>query len=111
MLALLPALLAALFGAWCGTLSGGATAAGAAAAALALLGTLVAAGVPLPDPLRLGRAGRLLPPALGLAAAGSAWASPAARAGWVGLLLLPAFLVLPAAVGRCWRGEPARRRG
>ncbi len=111
LLALLPALLAALFGAWCGTLSGGATAAGAAAAAGALFAALLAAGVPLPDPLRLGRAGRLLPPALWLAAAASAWASPAPRAGRVGLLLLPAFLALPAAVGRCWASDAARRRG
>ena len=104
MLAFLPALLAALFGVWCGTLSGGATAAGATASALALLAAVAAVGFPLPDPLRLGRAGRWLPAALWIAAAGSAWASPVPRAGRVGLVLLPAFLVLPAAVARCWRG-------
>lgn len=115
MLALLPALLAALFAFWCGNLSGGATAAGAAASALALLGVVAAAGVPIQfdhwDPLRLGRAGRLLPPALWLAALGSLAASPVPRAGRVGVALLPAFLALPAVVARCWRSEPARRRG
>jgi hypothetical protein len=104
VIAFLPALLAALFGVWCGTLSGGATAAGATASALALLGTVTAVGFPLPDPLRLGSAGRWLPAALWIAAAGSAFASPVPRAGRVGLLLLPAFLVLPAAVERCWAG-------
>ncbi len=66
--------------------------------------------MPLPDPLRLGRAGRLLPAALWLAAVGSAVASPVPRAGRLGLLLLPAFLVLPAAVERCWSGGAAPRR-
>ncbi len=115
MLALLPALLAALFAVWCGNLSGGATAAGAAASALSLLGVLVVAGAASPsdlcDPLRLGRAGRLLPPALWLAALGSLAASPVPRAGRVGIALLPAFLALPAAVARCWADESARRRG
>src|SRR5262249_12479554 len=111
VLALLPALLAALFAGWCGNLAGGATAAGAAASALALLGALAATGVPWADPLRLGRAGRLPPPALWPAAAGSLAASPVPRAGRVGIVLLPAFLGLPAAVARCWRDEAARRIG
>jgi O-antigen ligase len=109
----LPAFALALLAAWCGALLGGATAAGSAAAVALTLGTLLAVGAPAPwrDPLRLGRAGRLLPTALWLAAAASCWASPVRRAGTAGLLLLPAFLLLPAAVARCWRGAAARRKG
>jgi O-antigen ligase len=109
----LPAFALALLAAWCGALLGGATAAGSAAALALTLGTLLVMGAPAPwrDPLRLGWAGRLLPTALWLAAAASWWASPVRRAGTVGLLLLPAFLLLPAAVARCWRGEAARRTG
>jgi O-antigen ligase len=33
------------------------------------------------------------------------------RAGTTGLVLLPAFLFLPAAFARCWREEAARRQG
>jgi hypothetical protein len=111
MAALVPPLLLALFGAWCGTFAWGATAAASAVAAVALLGTLLWTGPAWQDPLRLGRAGRLLPPALWIAAAASAWASPVPRAGWVPVLLLPAFLALPGAVERCWRREEDRRRG
>ena len=46
-----------------------------------------------------------------LAVAVSWWISPVERAGRVGLLLLPAFLLLPAAVAECWRGADERRRG
>src|SRR6185436_17248990 len=95
--------------AWCGTLAGGATFAGSAATALSLLGLLAWIGTSWRDPLRLGRAGRWLPVALWLFAALSAAASPVPRAGIVGLLLLPAFLGLPGAVARCWRGEAGRQ--
>ena len=81
MLPFLPALLASLFGVWCGTFSGGATWAGSAAAVVLPLAFLAAAGVDARDPLRLGRAGRLLPVALWIALAASAWASPVPRAG------------------------------
>ena len=111
MRSLLPGLLVALFGLWAGTFAGGATAAGAAAGHLALLGTLLLVGADGLDPLRLGRAGRLLPMALVVALAASWWASPVPRAGSVGLLLLPAFLWLPSMVERCWRTEDDRRRG
>jgi O-Antigen ligase len=107
----IPALTLALLAAWCGTLHGGATAAGSTAAALALLAVLLILGAPWRDPLALGRAGRLLPLALWLAVALSWWASPVRRAGTVGLLLLPAFLLLPAALARCWRDEGDRRQG
>jgi hypothetical protein len=111
MLPLLPALLAALSGVWCGTFSGGAGWAGSAVAALLPLVLLAAAGVDVRDPLRLGRAGRLLPAALWIAVAASAWASPVPRAGRVVLVLLPAYLALPGAVARCWSSKTARRIG
>jgi hypothetical protein len=106
-----PALTLALLAAWCGTLQGGVTAAGSTAALVALVAVLAVLGAPWRDPLGLGRAGRLLPLALWLAAAASWWASPVRRAGTVGLVLLPAFLLLPAALARCWREEPDRRQG
>jgi hypothetical protein len=107
----LPALLLALFGLWCGTFEQGATFAGWTAACAAVLGILLWAGTGWKDPLRLGAAGRFLPLALWIAVAASGWASPVSRAGKVGILLLPAFLLLPAAVARCWEGEPERRQG
>ncbi|MGB5999168.1 MAG: O-antigen ligase family protein, partial [Thermoanaerobaculia bacterium] len=55
--------------------------------------------------------GRWLPLALVLVVAASWWASPVERAGRVGLVLLPAFLLLPAAVAECWRRQDERRRG
>jgi O-antigen ligase len=110
----LPALLLALLASWCGTLQGGATAAGGTAAVallLAMSATTATTGTPWRDPLALGRAGRLLPLALWLWVALSWWASPVRRAGTVGLILLPAFLLLPAALARCWREERDRRIG
>src|SRR5258708_33620591 len=60
---LIPPLLAALFGGWCGNLLGGATAAGSCAALAALLLTLAACGGPWRDPPRLGRVAAPAPPA------------------------------------------------
>ena len=111
MAGLAPALLLALFGAWCGTYAWGAASPAGAVAAASLLGVLFWAGAPWRDPLRLGGAGQLLPAALWIAVAGSAWASPVPRAGRVAVVLLPAFLALPGAVERCWRREADRRRG
>jgi O-antigen ligase len=108
---LAPALAAALFGAWCGTFWGAATFAGAVAGEAVLLAAALWAGLPGLDPLRLGRAGRLLPLALLITIAASAWASPVPRAGRTALILLPAFLLVPAAVARCWADEKARRVG
>ena len=108
---LLPALTLALLAAWIGTLQGGATAIGSTAAVVALLAMVSIPGTPWRDPLALGRAGRLLPLALWLWVALSWWASPVRRAGTAGLVLLPAFLLLPAAVARCWRAEEDRRIG
>lgn len=111
MAGLIPSLLLALFGAWCGTFAWGASSPAAGASALALLGVLFWAGFPWRDPLRLGATGRLLPPALWVAVAASCWASPVPRAGWVAVLLLPAFCGIPAVVERCWRREADRRWG
>jgi O-antigen ligase len=111
MLPFLPAFLAALSGIWCGTFSGGASWAGSTAAAVLPLILLATAGAVTGDPLRLGRAGRLLPVAFWIASAASAWASPVPRAGRVALILLPAYLALPGAVARCWSREVGRRLG
>jgi hypothetical protein len=111
MAGLAPPLLLALFGAWCGTFAWGPDSPASAVAAVSLLGLLLWTGPSWQDPLRLGASGRLLPPALWIAMAASAWASPVPRAGWVPLLLLPAYLALPEAVERCWRREEDRRRG
>jgi hypothetical protein len=111
MAGLVPSLLLALFGAWCGTFAWGTSSAASAAAALSLLGILLWTGAPWQDPLRLGTAGRLLPPALWIAVAASCWSSPVPRAGWMAVLLLPAFCGLPGAVERCWRRETDRRHG
>ncbi len=108
---LIPPLLLLLFGAWCGTFAGSAGFAGSTIGAVALLATLAAVGTPWKDALGLGRLGRLLPPALWIAAAVSAWRSPVPRASWMGLLLLPAFLMMPGSVARCWSRESGRRLG
>jgi len=104
-----PLLLLALAAAWCGTLWGGATAAGASVASCGVLALLAWWGAPWRDPLRLGAWGRLLPPALWLAAAASWSLSPVRRAGTVGLLLLPAYLLLAGAIADAWREEGGRR--
>jgi O-Antigen ligase len=109
--ALVPALLAALYAGWCGNLLGGVTAAGSTTALVALLLTLAVFAGPWRDPLRLGGAWRLAPLCLWLAAAASAWLSPVPRAGLAAVALLPAYLSLPGAVARCWEGEAARRLG
>jgi len=108
---LVPALLAALYAGWCGNLLGGVTAPGSTAALAALLLTLGIFAGPWRDPLRLGRAWRLAPLGLWLAAAVSAWLSPVPRAGLAAVVLLPAYLGLPGAVARCWESEAARRLG
>jgi hypothetical protein len=111
MYGLIPPLLLALFGAWCGTFAWGPSWPASAAGVLALLGSLLWIAPPWRDPLRLGPTGRLLPWALWIALAASAWASPVPRAGWVALILLPVFLALPGVVERCWRRERDRRWG
>lgn len=107
----IPPLLLLLFGAWCGTFLGSASSWGSTAGILALLGTLAVVGSPWEDPLRLGRFGRLLPLALWLVVGASAYLSPVSRAGRMAFLMLPAFLLLPGAVARCWSREEDRRPG
>lgn len=106
MTGLIPPLLLLLFGGWCGTFAGSASAAGSTVGAAVLLGMVVMA--PWRDPLRLGRFGSFLPPMLWIVAAVSAWRSPVPRASWMALLLLPAFLLLPAAMARCWNRLSSR---
>ena len=110
MYGLLPPLLLALFGAWCGTFAWGPSWPASAAAALALLGSCSGSRPPGATPCGWAPTGRLLPWALWIALAASGWASPVPRAGWLGVVLLPAFLLLPAVVERCWRPAEDRRR-
>jgi O-antigen ligase len=109
--ALLPALFLGTLTLSTGTFPGGATFGGASLTQAATLAFCLLAAVSWPDPLGLGSKGRWLPLALVLVVAASWWASPVERAGRVGLLLLPAFLLLPAAVAQCWRGGDERRQG
>lgn len=108
---LVPAVVLALFAAWCGTLPGGASALGAIGAHAALLG-LAALGLDRwSDPLGQAKTGRV---ALGLAAVlalGSLAASPVPRAGRTGLVVAALLLLVPAAVARLWATPEARRRG
>ncbi len=92
-------------------LPGGATAAGAIGVQALVLAAALFAAPAWVQPLALGRRGRFLLPALWLTAAAAAWASPVSRAGLVAALTLPAWLLVPAAVARCWPGRRERRRG
>lgn len=105
-----PALVLLLFTAWAGTFEGAASAAGATVGGAALLIALVWGGLRF-DPLGLGRGGRYLLAGLLVVLVASAWASPVPRAGLEGLLLLPAWMTLPAAVALCWQRPGDRRRG
>ncbi len=107
--ALAPALVLALFGLWSGTFYGGAGGAAQLVGAATLIVFAVGLGGGVADPLRLGRRGRFLPPALWVATLASLIASPVPRAGTLILATLPLVLLIPAAVERCW-SEPARRR-
>ena len=108
-MAFLPGALLVLFAFWCGSFPGGATATGAAGGMVLLLGAALAAAPAWGDPLRLGRLGRFVPAFLFIVVAASLWVSSVPRAGRVALLMLPAWLLLPAFVARCWRGENGRR--
>jgi len=122
MRVLLPAALVALFAGWCGTFYYGAGAAAVGVGHAALLG-LAAWAWRGWDPLRLGPRAKVLPPLLWLWVLLAMRASPVPRAGWLAAALLPALLVLPAAIARCWYppddpsgpgdrdGEESRLRG
>jgi O-antigen ligase len=92
-------------------LPGGASAAGAIVLHVLLLAAALFAAPGWRQPLALGRRGRFLPLALWVTVVAAAWASPVPRAGRVAVALLPAWLLLPAAVARCWPGRRERRRG
>jgi hypothetical protein len=110
-MSLLPALLLACFAFWSGTFPGSASfPAGAVGQGLVLAAALLGAGS-WRDPLRLGPSGRWLPWALFAAVALSLFASPVPRAGRVGAVLLPAFLLVPPFVARCWSTERRRELG
>lgn len=114
-LALVPALLLAAFAAALGDFEGAARFPSSALAAVALLSLALLGADQLDDPLRLGRigfvAGFVAPLALVLAVFASRAISEVPRAGAVVLTLLPAFLLVPAAVARCWSGAESRRLG
>ncbi len=107
----LPAALLLLFGGASGTFLPGARGSWALAGHLALLAFVGAFGRPWPDPLGLGRRGGWLQAAFFATLAASWLASPVPRAGRLGLILLPAFLLVPSAVARCWARPEARRLG
>ena len=109
--ALAPAAGLGLLSAWAGTFAGAASGGGAAATHALLLAAALAAFAAWRGPLALGRRGRFLLPALWLTAAASAWVSPVPRAGLAAAVLLPAFLLVPAAVARAWPDPQARRTG
>lgn len=107
----LPAVLLLLFSGWSGTFAGGAEGSSAVAGHLALLIFVAAFGRVGPNSLGLGRSGHWLLAAFAATLAASWLASPVARAGRLGLVLLPAFLLVPSAVARCWSTAERRRLG
>ncbi len=104
----LPAALLLLFSGWAGTFYEGACGSWSLAGHLALLAFVAAFG-------RLGlgldRTGRLLLLGLYASVLASWLTSPVPRAGRLGVVLLPAFLLVPSAVARCWQSATARRLG
>ena len=111
MTAFLPALLVALSAAWSGTFHGGATWSGALCGDVAVIAFALAAAPRLRDPLQLGRGAEVLLWALLSTAVASTAVSPVPRAGLDTLVLLPAFLLVPAATERAWRDADRRRIG
>ena len=105
---LLPAGLLALFAGWVGSFYYGASAS-AVLVAHALLLALAAWAWRGWDPLRLGRGARALPALLWTLMLLAQRASPVPRAGWVAVALLPALLVLPAALARSLAERSERR--
>jgi hypothetical protein len=111
MTAFLPALLVGLFAVWSGTFHGGAEWTGALAGDVAVVAFALVAAPRWRDPLELGRGGEVLLWALLAAIGASALASPVPRAGLEPLAVLPAFLLVPAAVEGSWRTPDRRRLG
>ncbi len=112
--ALTPHLPAALLLLWTGSAGAfftGTYATWAVAGHLGLLIFAAAFGDLWPDPLRLGRKGRWLLLAFAVSVLASHLTSPVTRAGRLAVVLLPAFLMVPSAVARCWPDERAQRLG
>lgn len=109
--AFLPVLLLALLTFWTGTLPGASTAFGALLTHGGIIGFCLLGATEWRDPLRLGNPGRWLVHAALLLALLSWFQSPVERAGRVGVTLLPALLLIPAATHRCWRQTRALRTG
>ncbi len=110
-MALLPAAWLALLTFWGGTFAGGATFSGAVSAQASLLILALLGAARWRDPLGLGGTARWLVPAL-LVVVGASWLTGSVpRAGIVGLCLLPAFLLSPAAVAACWKRPRERWLG
>ena len=105
----LPALLLLLFSGWWGTFGGAAHGSQALAGHLVLLLVLAVAGES--DPLRLEGRANLLLVLLAVALVLSLTQSPTPRAGIVGLLLMPAYIMIPPFVERCWADTERRRHG
>ncbi|MEM7584042.1 MAG: O-antigen ligase family protein [Acidobacteriota bacterium] len=106
-----PAALLMLFSGWSGTFYDGAFGDWKLTGHLALLLFVAVFSPAWKDPLRLGRAGSLLLIALVALTVVSFAASPVPRAGLSAILLLPAFLLLPSSLERCWAGAEQRRLG
>jgi hypothetical protein len=92
-------------------LPGGASAVGAIGLHALLLVAALHGAPAWVQPLGLGRRGRFLHVALWVTVLASSWASVVPRAGRTVAILMPAWILLPAAVARCWRSAPARRLG
>ncbi len=105
-----PAALLLLYSGWSGTFAVGARGDSTIVGHFALLIFVGAFGSIWPDPLRLGR-GRLLLLALACSVLASHLASPVIRAGRLAIILLPALVLVPSAVARCWSSDRARRLG
>lgn len=106
--ALWPAVLLALVAGFTGGVGGATRFPHAWIGYAAVLATSLAGAAALVDPLRLGR-GRWLLGAVVVSLGASVAASALPRAGLVGALLLPAWLLLPAAVGRLLPDAASRR--
>ncbi len=106
-----PAALLLLFSGGSGTFGEGTQGSWALAGHLALLTFVALFGSLRPDPLRLGRAGNGLLAAFAVVLVASHLTSPVPRSGRLALLLVPAFLLVPSAVVRCWSRAEARRAG
>ena len=107
----LPAVLLLLFGGWCGSFQWGASSTASSVSALLLLGLVAWGAASDTDPLRLGNRGRILLWLFLGSVLASTLRSPFPRAGLTGTALLPAFLLLPSVVQRCWHEKGLRRQG